>query len=139
MSVTVVTPEILVTAVVTPEILVTAVVGVQGPPGAGMPENVVPLGNVSGTQTIDLALGSIFTATATGNCTWSFINPQSGVTGITLILHNGGPVGQTFPGVYFPSGFQPSLTAAGRDQIEFFSEDGWNTICGAVSMRDMKQ
>jgi hypothetical protein len=121
---------------VTPNVLVTATVGIQGPPGAGMPETVVNLGTVSGTQALDLSLGTIFIARATGNCAWSFINPQPFTTGATLVLTNGGLVGQTFPGVFFPGKYTPALTPVGTDVLEFFSEDGWQTITGGVAVRD---
>jgi hypothetical protein len=101
-------------------------------------EVVQALGNVSGTKTINLSLGTIFTATATGNCVWSFSNPRAGISGITLQITNGGVSGQTFPGVKFPSGFSPNLTASGTDLLEFFSSDGWTTISGCVAQRDIK-
>lgn len=99
---------------------------------------VVALGNVTGTKIIDLSQGTVFTATATGSCAWSFSNPQTGITGITLQITNGGVTGQTFPGVKFPSGFVPELTTAGTDVLEFFSSDGWTTISGCVAQRDIK-
>ncbi|MFZ4857901.1 MAG: hypothetical protein ACOYL3_16045 [Desulfuromonadaceae bacterium] len=101
-------------------------------------ETVVNLGNVSGTQVLNMALGTVFKATATGNCAWTIINPRSYIVGITLVLTNGGVTGQTFPGTYFASGFVPNLTATGTDVIEFFSDDGWVTKTGFISARDRK-
>jgi len=101
-------------------------------------ETVVNLGNVSGTQVLNMALGTVFKATATGNCVWSIINPRSYIVGITLVLTNGGVTGQTFPGTYFASGIVPTLTAAGTDILEFFSDDGWATKTGFISARDRK-
>lgn len=96
-------------------------------------ETVVALGSVSGTKTIDLSLGTIFTATATGSCTWSFINPQPGVNSITLQLTNGGVTGQVFTGVKWPYNLMPGLSAAATDLLEFYSIDGWTTIRGLLA------
>jgi hypothetical protein len=101
-------------------------------------EIVVPLGNVSGTQALNLSAGTIFTATATGNCIWSFTNPVNGITGVTLQITNGGLIGQMFPGVVFPSGVLPTLTATGTDILEFFSLDNWTTISGCIAQRDIR-
>lgn len=96
-------------------------------------ETVVALGNVSGTQALDMSLGTIFTATATGSCTWSFTNPQPGVNSITLQLTNAGVTGQVFTGVKWPYNLMPGLSAAATDLLEFYSIDGWTTIRGLLA------
>lgn len=103
----------------------------------GGAEEIINLGNCSGTQVLDMAIGTIFTATATGPCEWSIANPQAGITGITLVLTNGGPTGQTFPGTAWPAGYVPAFTAAGVDIIEFLSLDGWASKAGFISGRDI--
>jgi hypothetical protein len=105
-------------------------------------ETVVNLGNVSGTQVLDMNTGTIFIATATGNCAWTVTNPNAGQTGITLKLTNGGLVGQTFYSANavackFPGHYIPALTPSGTDELEFFSTDGWQTMSGGVSRRDI--
>jgi hypothetical protein len=99
-------------------------------------ETVVQLGNVSGTQVLDMSLGTYFVASAIGPCNWTFINPQPGYTGVTLRLYNGCWLGQIFVGVGWPYGRMPSLTIAGWDRLEFTSDDDWITIDGVISSRN---
>jgi hypothetical protein len=105
-------------------------------------EGIVNLGVVSGTQVLNMDWGTIFIAHATGNCAWTVINPKAALTGITLRLTNGGLVGQTFfsanaVACKFPGHYIPALTPSGTDELEFFSIDGWQTMSGGVSRRDI--
>lgn len=82
-------------------------------------ERLNPLGNVSGTPAIDLANGSYVTATATGDCTWTFVGGTAAgfATAFTLQLENGGLGAQGFPAT--PMGAAPTLQSAGVDVLVF--------------------
>lgn len=96
------------------------------------------LGSGSGARTINLASGEYVTATATGTTTWTFTGAPASTYGGGFILEltNGGAYSQSFPGVYFPGGYAPSLTASGTDVMVFL----WNGSVwrGIVAMRDSK-
>jgi hypothetical protein len=54
-------------------------------------DKVTAIGNTSTAATVDLSLGTVFTATLTGNCTFTFSNPNGVATtasSFTLILTN---------------------------------------------------
>lgn len=74
---------------------------------------------MSGTAAIDLANGSYVTATATGDCTWTFVGGTAAgfATALTLQLTNGGTGAQTFPAT--PMGAAPVLQATGVDVLVF--------------------
>lgn len=80
--------------------------------------NIVALGNITGTATVDMAAGSTFTATVTGNVVISFTNsPAAGVDQtVYLKLTNAGAFATTFQaGSKYPGGAAPTFTAAGKD------------------------
>jgi hypothetical protein len=91
-------------------------------------ETVNALGDLGGgTDTIDLTLGNVVTATvSTGTQTFTFTNPSaSGKScSFTLILTNGGSQTVNWPGsVDWAGGSAPSLTTSGIDVLTFFTID----------------
>jgi hypothetical protein len=93
-------------------------------------ETVNALGNVSGATTINMNLGNVVTATATGAVQWTITNPfASGKSStVTLILTNGGAGAQTWPsGTQWPGGNEPFMTASGVDTVIFLTVDGGTT------------
>jgi hypothetical protein len=90
-------------------------------------EVVSNLGNVSGSAAINLSNGNVFTATLTGNTTFSFSNVLSATnsgSSFTLILTNGsgGPYTVAWPAsVKFPNNVAPlRTTSAGKTDIWIF-------------------
>ena len=98
------------------------------------------LGSVTTTQAIDLATSNYFSATSTGNTTWTFTNvPTSRAVGFVLELTNGGAYTQTWPtSVDWPGGSAPSLVASGVDVLTFITDDSGTTWRGVLSMSDSK-
>lgn len=96
------------------------------------------LGSGSGSRTINLASGTYVSATCTGTTTWAFTGAPASTygAGVILELTNGGAYSNSFPGVYWPGGAAPVLTASGTDVLVFL----WNGSVwrGVVSMRDSK-
>ena len=91
-------------------------------------ETVNVLGDLGGgTDTIDLTLGNVVTATvSTSTQTFTFTNPSaSGKScSFTLILTNGGSQTVNWPGsVDWAGGSAPSLTSSGVDVLTFFTVD----------------
>jgi len=90
-------------------------------------EVVSNLGNISGATTINLSNGNVFTATLTGNSTFSFSNVLSASgsgSSFTLILTNGtgGPYTVAWPAsVKFPNNVAPLRTTdAGKTDVWIF-------------------
>lgn len=90
---------------------------------------------------LDLAAGNYFTKTITGATTLTVSNiPVAGTgTSILLDLTNGG-VGTInwWAGVRWAGGTAPTLTAAGRDVLGFFTHDGGVTWTGLMLGKDVK-
>lgn len=90
----------------------------------------------------DLATGTYFTKTvATGATTFTVTNvPTAGnVAAFIVDLTNGGS--QTvnwFSGVKWAAGVAPTLTAAGRDVLAFFTHDAGTTWSGLLLGKDVK-
>ena len=104
-------------------------------------EAVNAKGSISGAQTVDLTLGNVVSATATGAVTWSVTNvPASGKCGsFTLVLTNGGAGTQTWmSGTKWPGGTGPTLVASGVDILCFFTIDGGTTWRGVLAQADSK-
>lgn len=99
-----------------------------------------PLGNVSGSKSVDLSLGNYVSATATGSITWTFTNPPvSNAFGFILKLTNGGAYTQIWPGgIKWSFGSAPILTASGVDFLVFMTDDAGTTWRGAAPMIDSK-
>lgn len=99
-------------------------------------------GTGGGTQSLDIALGNVQTATVdTSTNTFTFDNPS--VTGkscsFTLILTNGGSQTVVWPTtVQWAGGTAPTLTASGRDVLTFMTIDaGGATWYGFAAGLDM--
>lgn len=98
----------------------------------------------SGTTTIPAdGRHDVFTATAaTGGTTWAFTTtaPAGVVSGFVLELTDGGSQTQTWPaGTQWTGGTEPSLTAAGKDVLVFYTYDGGATWVGVVAGLDVKE
>ena len=90
---------------------------------------------------IDVALASVYTKTVTGNMNFTVSNvPASGtVASFMLELTNGGAFTVGFwGGVKWPGGTVPTLTAAGKDVLGFYTIDGGVTWTGLVLGKDVK-
>ncbi len=106
-------------------------------------ETVNAIGNTGGgSQTIDLTLGNVVTATQTASeTTYSFTNPSA--TGkscsFTLILTNGASnSGTAWPGsVDWAGGSEPSLTSSGVDVLTFTTVDAGTIWYGFAAGLDM--
>ena len=99
-------------------------------------------GTGGGTQSLDIALGNVQTATVdTSTNTFTFDNPS--VTGkscsFTLILTNGGSQTVVWPTtVQWAGGTAPTLTTSGRDVLTFMTIDaGAATWYGFAAGLDM--
>jgi len=83
-------------------------------------ESVVAIGNTGTSATIDLGLGTVFTATLTGSCTFSFANVGS-VSSFVLILTNDGSAGRSVAwsgGTFkYPNGAVSRTTSASAIDI----------------------
>lgn len=91
-------------------------------------ETVNAIGSVTTTQSIDLTLGNVATATVATESTISFTNPPaSGTAGaLTLVLTNGGSQTVTWSNVLWAGGTAPTLTSSGVDVLTFFTLDASN-------------
>lgn len=83
---------------------------------------------------INLATGNLFTKTISGATTLTVSNvPTAGTVGYFILqLTNGGSATVTwFSGVKWPGGTAPTLTAAGKDILSFYTIDAgttWNCV-----------
>lgn len=94
-----------------------------------------------GANAIDLATGNFFSKTISGATTFTVSNVPATGTAATFILDltNGGSDAITwFAGVKWAGGTAPTLTAAGRDVLGFFTHDGGTTWTGLVMGKDVK-
>lgn len=104
-------------------------------------ENRVALGSISGSNTLDLNLGNVYTATITGNTTFAVSNPPASGSSVSfnLELTNAGAYTITWwTGVKWTGGTAPTLTASGRDVLAFFTHDGGTTWSGFILGKDVK-
>ena len=117
---------------------------VQRPRFTDYAETVNAIGNTGGgTQSINLTLGNVVTATQTTSATtYTFDNPSA--TGkacsFTLILTNGASnSGTVWPGaVDWAGGTEPSLTSSGVDCLTFITTDAGTTWLGFSAGLDIK-
>lgn len=94
-----------------------------------------------GASDINLNAGNYFTRTISGATTLTVSNvPATGTAqSFILDLTNGGAAAVTFfSGVKWAGGTAPTLTAAGRDVLGFFTHDGGTTWSGLVLAKDIK-
>lgn len=90
---------------------------------------------------IDLATGNLFTKTISGATTLTVSNvPASGtLASFILDMTNGGSATITWwSGVKWAGGTAPTLTAAGRDVLGFYTHDGGTTWTGLLLGKDVK-
>ena len=90
---------------------------------------------------IDLALANYFTKTIATATTFTISNvPATGtVASFILDLTNGGAGTITWwAGMKWAGGTAPTLTAAGRDSLGFFTHDGGTTWTGLILGKDIK-
>lgn len=103
-------------------------------------EKTSVIGNTSTAATIDLANGNVFTATLTGNCTFTFTTGvSSGGASFTLILTNDGTPSRsiTWPAsVIWPNAVVPTRTTAANktDIWSFFTLNNGTTWYGAIAL-----
>ena len=108
-------------------------------------DKVSAIGNTGTAQTITSTNGQVFTATLTGNCTFTLAGANSNsnrATSFTLILTNDATPSRTvaFSGgtVEFPGGSVSRTTDANATDIWFFfSPDGGTTWYGSIPMKNL--
>lgn len=110
-------------------------------------DKVVALGNSGTATTINLAQGNVFTATLTGNCTFTLTGANANSSrgsSLTLILTNDGTAGRTVAwsggSFRFPGGaasLSRTTTANAVDIWVFFTPDQGTTWYGNISMKNM--
>ena len=110
-------------------------------------DKVVALGNSGTATTINLAQGNVFTATLTGNCTFTLSGSNASSSrgsSFTLILTNDGTAGRTVAwaggNFRFPGGaasLSRTTTANAVDIWVFFTPDNGTTWYGNISMKNM--
>jgi hypothetical protein len=95
---------------------------------------------VMSANNIDLATGNIFTKTITAATTLTISNTPAAGTVATFILDltNGGAFAITWWSVKWASATAPTLTAAGRDSLAFYTHDGGTTWTGLLLGKDLK-
>jgi len=109
----------------------------------GYADTVVALGNTGTAQNIDLTSGNVFTATLTGNCTFTVRFPvATGASSFTLILTNDATPSRsvTYAGGTFklPGGSVTRTTTANATDIWFFfTPDGGTTYFGSIPMANL--
>lgn len=98
-------------------------------------------GGTGTSYTVDLATGNYFTRTFTGAAVITVSNvPASGTSQSFIFdITNGGLGAVTWPAnTKWGQGVPPTLTAAGRDVLGFFTHDGGATWTGLLLARDVK-
>jgi len=111
----------------------------------GYADTVTALGNTGTAINIDVTSGGVFTATLTGNCTFTLRYPVStGSSSFTLILTNDGTAGRTVAwaggSFLFPGGasaLSRTTTANAVDVWVFFTPNGGTTWYGSIPMKNM--
>ena len=104
-------------------------------------ETAVALGNTGTAITINLSSGTLFTATLTGNCTFTISNP-TGVSSFVLVLTNDATAGRSvaFSGGTFryPNGSVARTTTANATDIWFFfTPNGGTTWYVSIPMSNV--
>jgi hypothetical protein len=109
----------------------------------GYADTVTALGNTGTAQNIDITSGGVFTATLTGNCTFTLRFPvATGASSFILILTNDATPSRSvaFTGgtIKFPGGSITRTTTAGAiDVYFFFTPDGGTTYFGSIPMANL--
>jgi hypothetical protein len=107
-------------------------------------DKVTAIGNTGAAATVDLSLGTVFTATLTDNCTFTFSNPNGVATtasSFTLILTNDATPSRSivWPAtVLYSDGAVPARTTAANatDIWFFFTPDGGSTYYGSIPIKN---
>jgi hypothetical protein len=107
-------------------------------------DKVTAIGNTGAAATVDLSLGTVFTATLTDNCTFTFSNPNGVATtasSFTLILTNDATPSRSivWPAtVLYSDGAAPARTetANATDIWFFFTPDGGSTYYGSIPIKN---
>lgn len=89
---------------------------------------------------INPADGGLFTKTISAPTTFSVsaVPASPVVTSFILELMNGGSAAVNFwPGIKWPGGAAPTLTASGRDVLGFYTHDGGASWVGLVLGKDV--
>jgi len=110
-------------------------------------DKVTALGNTGTSTPIDLNDGNVFTATLTGNCTFTLATPNTvanRASSFTLILTNDATASRSIAwagGTFkFSTGAASLSRSTGANDIDiwvFFTPDGGTTYYGAIPMKDM--
>jgi len=110
-------------------------------------DKVVALGNSGTATTINLDQGNVFTATLTGNCTFTLAGSNANSnrgSSFTLILTNDATAGRTVAwagGAFrFPGGagtLSRTTTANAVDIWVFFTPNNGTTYYGNIAMKNM--
>lgn len=110
-------------------------------------DEVVALGNTGTSSTINLSQGNVFTATLTGNCTFTLTGANANAnrgSSFTLILTNDGTAGRTVAwsggSFRFPGGaasLSRTTTANAVDIWVFFTPNNGTTWYGNIAMKNM--
>lgn len=105
-------------------------------------DKVTAIGNTGTAQTITVTNGNVYTATLTGNCTFTLSGGAAGAS-FTLVLTNDGTAGRTVAwagGTFrFPGGASAlgrTTTANAVDVWFFFTADG-TTWYGSIPMKNL--
>lgn len=111
----------------------------------GFADTVTALGNTGTAINIDVTSGGVFTATLTGNCTFTLRYPvATGSSSFTLILTNDATPSRTVAwaggSFLFPGGaasLSRTATANAVDVWVFFTPNGGTTWYGNIAMKNL--
>jgi len=111
----------------------------------GYADTITALGNTGTAINIDITSGNVFSATLTGNCTFTLRYPvATGSSSFTLILTNDATASRTVAwsgGTFkFPGGaasLSRTTTANAIDVWFFFTPDGGTTYYGSIPMKNL--
>jgi len=98
-------------------------------------DKVSALGTVSGSQSVDVSNGNVFTVTTSAALTLSFTGfKNTGHESVRLIITNGGAYGITLTGVTFPFLNNPDVTTATLDStgIDFSTRVGIPSVASTI-------
>ena len=106
-------------------------------------EVISVIGNTSTAATLNLANGNVFTATLTGNCTFTFTTGvATGAASFTLVLLNDATSGRSIvwpASVKWPNNVIPVRTTAGNatDIWSFFTPNNGTTWYGNIALYNL--
>lgn len=103
-------------------------------------ETVSAIGNTGATQTFDLEVANVFTATLDQASTFTFSNPPTTGSGggLSIMLTNPGAFTITWPAsVDWEEGVEPTWTVSGLDILGFYTIDAGTTWLGKQGMSNV--